>query len=114
MKKLILLFASVSLLACSAENNEDVLTGDLSIPEIFHGSFQGVNTGTIVKIYPTALKIGEKEIKTALTQNFDTINKHYYITLEDNKSVRLVKSSYRGVTTYEGSKIILNEPLVEY
>jgi hypothetical protein len=100
MKKLILLFLTISLLGCSAE--EERMTGSLDIPEIFHGNFTGETANFKAIIVRSYLKVettsGEKTINTAELEYFNGVN-YYRAELANEELLVLTKANgYVGIS----------------
>ena len=90
MKKLIILIASVFLLSCSAE--EETITGNLNIPEMFHGDFIGVHSDYKAEIRGTYLRVrGLKTITTGENEQTNNINL-YTVELPNNEELILTKA----------------------
>jgi hypothetical protein len=101
LKKVILLFLTISLLGCSAEE-ERTLTGSLDIPEIFHGNFTGETANFKATIVRSYLKVettsGEKTINKAELEYFNGHN-YYRAELANEELLVLTKANgYVGIS----------------
>jgi hypothetical protein len=102
MKKLILLFLTISLIGCSAEYDEVVETGNLNIPEIFHGNFTGGAMDYKATITRTYVQVetssGEKIVNTADSEYFNGVN-YYRADLANDELLVLTKANgYVGIS----------------
>ena len=113
MKKLIILIASVFLLSCSAE--EETITGNLNIPEFFHGDFIGVHSDYNATIRGTYLRVetnrGLKTITTGENEQTNDVNLYIVELPNDEKLILTKANGLIGISIIDSNnEFIINEP----
>ena len=111
MKKLFLLLVTLFLLSCS---QEDQLTGNLNIPQEFHGNWEGVQLRLSATVTNTFVQVEGQEIFNQA--DFETFNNFNYYRAKKGENDELILTRANGligISIYRGGILVVNDFFVQ-